>query len=413
MLDPWRFKVFYGGRGGAKSHTFGDVLLMKTAAEKKRVLCAREVQNSIKDSVKRLLDDEIDRLGMRSIFYSTDNEIKNLNTGSLFLFTGLRTNPERIKSYEAIDYCWVEEAESMSERSLDLLIPTIRGENSEIWFSYNPERMSGAVHKKFVINTPPPRSLVRKVTYRDNPWFPSVLDEERKHCLATDPDKYDHIWEGNPVTMSKGSYYGKALTALKAAGRITSVPVDPALLVHTCWDLGMADSTSIWFFQYFNRGPVGEYRWVDYYENSGESLAHYAGVLASKGYNYGKHIGPHDIAVRELGTGKSRIETARGLGLRFDVCPMLPVDDGIDACRGIIPVSWFDAEKCEKGLECLWSYQHEWDEHNNCYKSKPLHDWTSHGADAFRTGAVGFRSPVQVSSLPSSTRNDYRLRRAS
>lgn len=412
LLDPYRFKVFYGGRGAGKSRTFGDVLLINAAAKKKRVLCAREVQNSIKDSVKRLLDDEIDRLEMRSVFYSTDNEIRNVNTGSLFLFTGLRTNPERIKSYEAIDICWVEEAESMSEHSLDLLIPTIRGENSEIWFSYNPERMSGAVHKKFVLNTPPPRSLVKKVTYRDNPWFPSVLDEERKHCLAVDPDKYDHIWEGNPVTMSKGSYYGKALAKLKDQGRITSVPADPALLVHTCWDLGMADSMAIWFFQFHSRGPVGEYRFIDYYENSGEGLAHYAGVLERKGYNYGKHIGPHDIAVRELGTGKSRIETARNLGLRFEVCPMLPVDEGIDACRDIIPVSWFDAEKCEKGLECLWGYQHEWDDRNNCYKNNPLHDWTSHGADAFRTGAVGFRKPATGGPLPSHTSNNYSLRRA-
>ena len=412
LLEPYRFKVFYGGRGGAKSHTFADVLLMLAAAGPLRVLCAREVQNSIRDSVKRLLDDEIDRLGMRGVFTSTDTEIRNANTGSMFLFTGLRTNPERIKSYEGIDVCWVEEAESMSERSLDLLIPTIRGENSEIWFSYNPERMSGAVHKKFVLNSAPPRSLVKKVTWRENPWFPAVLDEERLHCLETDPDKYDHIWEGNPVTMSKGSYYGKALTKLKADGRIGEVPVDPALLVHTAWDLGMGDSTAIWFFQMHRRGPVGEYRFVDYYENSGEGLAHYAGVLERKGYNYGKHIGPHDIAVRELGTGKSRIETARELGIRFDVCPSLSVDDGIDACRGILPVSWFDAKKCEQGLECLWAYQHEWDERNNCYKDRPLHDWTSHGADAFRYAAVGFRAPVE-STTPRQTRatNDFQLRR--
>lgn len=396
LLEPYRYKVFHGGRGGAKSHTFGSVLLMQAAASPKRVLCAREVQNSIRDSVKRLLDDVIDRLGMRSIYTSTDTEIRNVNTGGLFLFTGLRTNPERIKSFEGIDVCWVEEAESMSEHSLDLLIPTIRGENSEIWFSYNPERVSGAVHRKFVVNTPPPNSLVKKVTWRDNPWFPEVLNQERLHCLATDPDKHDHIWEGNPVTIAKGSYYGKALQVAKDAGRIASVPIDPALLVNTAWDLGVGDSTSIWFFQHHRVGPVGEYRFVDYYEASGEGLPHYAGVLASKGYNYGQHIAPHDIAVRELGTGKSRIETAKGLGINFTVCPMLPVDDGIDASRQIIGASWFDSKRCEQGLESLWSYQREWDEKGNCFKSKPLHDWTSHGADALRYAAVGYKGKAEA-----------------
>lgn len=402
LLDPYRYKVFYGGRGAAKSHTYAAVLLMLGAQKGLRVLCAREVQNSIRDSVKRLLDDEIDRMGLRgTIYQSTDFEIRNVNTGGMFLFTGLRSNPERIKSYEGIDICWVEEAESVSERSLDLLIPTIRGENSEIWFSYNPERMAGAVHKKFVLNTPPPRSLVKKVTYRDNPWFPAVLNEERKHCLATDPDKYDHVWEGNPVVIAKGSYYGKALQAAKDSdpSRIGTVPVDPYLLVNTSWDLGIGDSTAIWFFQFHRVGPVGEYRWIDYYEASGEGFPHYASVLASKGYNYGKHIAPHDIAVRELGTGKSRIETAKNLGINFTVCPQIGVDDGIDASRNVIAASWFDAKKCEQGLESLWSYQREWDERGACFKAKPLHDWTSHGADAFRYGAVGLNTkPVEKKS---------------
>lgn len=392
LFEPYRFKVFYGGRGGGKSRAFAGALSVLAASGPERILCAREVQNSIRDSVKRLLDDEIDRLGLRSMYVSTDTEIRCPATGSLFLFSGLRLNPEKLKSFEGITRVWIEEAETVSERSLDLLIPTIRADGSEIWMSYNPDRVNGAVHKKFVLNAPPPRSLVRKVTWRDNPWFPDVLDEERRHCLATDPDKYDHVWEGNPVAVARGSYYGKVLQAAKDAGRIATVPADPALLVHTAWDLGVGDSTAIWFFQFHRVGPVGEFRFIDFYEASGEGLAHYAGVLASKGYNYGKHIAPHDINVRELGSGKSRIETAEGFGIRFDVCPNIPVDDGIEAARQCISSAWFDQTKCGPGLDSLWSYQKEWDDHHGVYRTKPLHDWTSHAADAFRYAAVGFKT---------------------
>lgn len=395
LFEPYRYKVFYGGRGGAKSRSFARALLTLAAAGHERVLCGREVQNSIKDSVKRILDDEIQRLGLQDRFISTDFEIRCPDTESLFIFSGLRLNPEKIKSFEGITKCWVEEAETLSEKSLDLLIPTIRDEGSEIWFSFNPARVNGAVYKKFIIDTPPPRSLVKKVGWRDNPWFPSVLEEERQTMLANDPDKYDHVWEGNPIRVARGSYYARLLDAAEKSGRITKVPVDPSLLVHTAWDIGVGDSTAIWFFQFARTGPVGEYRFIDHYETSGEGLPHYASVLEQKGYNYGKHIAPHDIRVRGFGSGKSRLETARELGIRFDVCPNVGVDDGIDQARGVITQSWFDSKNCSQGLESLWSYQKEFDEINQVFKTKPLHDWTSHSADAFRYAAVGFRPPMQ------------------
>ena len=393
LFEPHRYKVFYGGRGGAKSQTFAIVLLMLGRQRPIRVLCAREVQRSIRDSVKRLLEDEIDRLGLRGFYTSTEMEIRGAN-GTLFIFSGLQ-NPESLKSLKGITHCWLEEAETLSERSLDIIGPTIREEGSEIWVSFNPDRINAPVWQRFVLNQPP-NALVRKVGWQDNPWFPDVLEEERQACLALSAEKYDWIWNGNPREMTEGSYYGKYLLKARDEGRLTTVPVEPSLLVNTAWDLGVGDSTAIWFFQYLPVGGTGEYRFIDYYEASGEGLPHYAEVLAKKGYRYGRHIGPHDLAVREFGSGKSRIETARGLGIDFDVAPNLPVLDGIDAVRSIIGASWFDKDKCAEGLKCLFAYQKERDDQHNCWKRTPLHDWTSHGADAFRYAAVGFLPPVKA-----------------
>lgn len=393
LYKPHRYKVFYGGRGGGKSRAFAMALLLTGTQRPVRVLCAREVQNSIRDSVKRLLDDEIGRLHLESFYQSTDQEIRGLN-GSLFIFSGLRMSPERIKSFEGLTHCWIEEAETVSERSLDLIIPTMRHEGSEIWLSFNPNRVHSPVWQRFVVHQPPENSYVRKVGWRDNPWFPQVLRDEMEYCRRTDPDKYDCVWEGNPQIVAQGSYYGKILQEAEKSKRIGDVPVDPNLMVYTAWDLGMADSTAIWFFQWFNDGTSrGQFRFIDYYEASGEGLIHYAEVLSKKGYRYAQHIAPHDIAVRELGTGKSRMESAAQLGINFITAPQLPVMDGIDSARQVMSCAWFDKERCGKGLSALWGYQREYDDVHACFKTNPLHDWTSHGADAFRYAAVGFVRP--------------------
>ena len=160
LFQPHRYKVFYGGRGGGKSRAFASALLIEGRRRPIRCLCAREVQNSIRDSVKRLLDDEIQRLGMEDFYTSTDSEIRGRN-GSLFIFSGLRTSPEKIKSYEGLTHCWIEEAETVSEKSLDLLIPTMRTHGSEMWISFNPNRVHAPVWQRFIVHTPPPGSYVR------------------------------------------------------------------------------------------------------------------------------------------------------------------------------------------------------------------------------------------------------------
>ncbi len=209
---------------------------------------------------------------------------------------------------------------------------------------------------------------------------PELLAAQR----AMEPEEYEQEFECSFSAALVGAYYGRLMANADSDGRVTKVPYDPALPVETWWDLGVGDSTVIWFAQ--RSGP--QVRLIDYYEASGVGLAHYAKVLQDKPYIYGDHVAPHDIEVRELGSGKSRKETAAGLGVQFKVAPRLSVDDGIDAVRNMLPNCWFDIEKCDKGLEALRQYRKAWDEKGNMFRAAPLHDWTSHAADAFRYGAV-------------------------
>jgi hypothetical protein len=204
-----------------------------------------------------------------------------------------------------------------------------------------------------------------------------------------------------------GSYYGNAMARLLADNKITAVPYEPRLEVHTSWDLGMGDSTSIIFFQRHG----GEIRIIDYYESSGEGLAHYVKILKEKEYIYGEHIAPHDIQVREMGTGKSRLEVARELGIRFRVAANLRIDDGIEAVRTTLPKCFFDEKKCSHLIEALRQYRKDFDEKNKVFRDRPLHDWTSHPADAMRYLAVGLRDQLNMNAkkLPRMADMEYQI----
>lgn len=183
-----------------------------------------------------------------------------------------------------------------------------------------------------------------------------------------------------------GAYYGAAMVKAEREGRITSVPYNESLPVHTAWDLGIDDSMTIWFFQVAGR----EFHFIDYYENSGEGLRHYIKILQERDYVYGQHIAPHDISVKELGTGKSRFEVAKNLGLKFEVAPKLRIDDGIDSVRAIINRCYFDSKKTFRGIQALKNYRKEWNEKDMVFRTNPKHDWSSHAADSMRTFATGF-----------------------
>ena len=208
LRTPARYKVYHGGRGAAKSRTFARMLILRSYERTTRVLCTRELQTSIEDSVHRLLTDTIKELGLDEFFDITRSTITGLN-GSLFLFEGLRFNTKQIKSTEGVDICWVEEADAVSNDSWDLLIPTIRKEGSEIWISFNPDSPDDPTYRRFVTD-PPPGAIVRKVGWEDNPWLPQVLRDEMAYCQAHDPEKYAHVWGGEPsVNTEARVFHGK------------------------------------------------------------------------------------------------------------------------------------------------------------------------------------------------------------
>lgn len=238
-----------------------------------------------------------------------------------------------------------------------------------------------------------------------------LLDQEQiAWYAAKDRDLGPLMKSEHPSTFEEcfektieGSYYASQFMYLRTNHRITAVPYIDGASVDTWWDLGMNDTNCIVFTQDIGR----EIHVIDYYENSGEGLGHYRDVLYKKGYRYGRHVGPHDLSVRELGSGKSRLETAASLGIRFEVAPMMPVLDGIESVRKLLSICWFDEKKCEKLLTHLEHYRKEWDDRLGAYKSSPLHDEHSHGADAFRTLAVkhgiiapGIRSRIESPSSP-------------
>jgi hypothetical protein len=218
---------------------------------------------------------------------------------------------------------------------------------------------------------------------------PVELELARKDMTQ---DEYDQEYECSFEASVKGSIFAAELAAARAAGRVTSVPYDPVLPVDTDWDLGVGDSTSIWFTQSTRSGEV---RVIDYYESSGEGLPFYRAILQARGYTYGVHTAPHDIQVKELGSGRSRLETAQSLGIRFGVAPNIPIEDGIHAARMLLPRCWFDATRCAKGLEALQHYRRDYNSRLNEFKAVPVHDWASHGADAFRYLAVRQQPPKE------------------
>jgi len=230
LFEPHRYKVAHGGRGGAKSWGFARALLIIAYHKPLRVLCAREFQNSIQESVHRLLSEQIEALGLSDHYEVLQSEIRG-NNGSHFVFAGIKTDPNKIKSAEGFDVCWVEEAEKVSAESWNKLIPTIRKPGSEIWVSFNPNLMNDATYQYFVVN-PPPEAMVVQINWRDNPWFPEVLEKERRHLELTDPELYLHVWEGQCLQVGDNQLVGmeEAYAAANRQYLITDYNFAPRVL---------------------------------------------------------------------------------------------------------------------------------------------------------------------------------------
>jgi phage terminase large subunit len=379
LFNPARYKVAYGGRGGAKSWGFARALLIQASSRPLRILCTREVQKSIKDSVHQLLSDQVSALGLDGFFDVLTQEIRGKN-GSRFLFSGLSDQTaESIKSFEGIDIVWVEEAQAVTKRSWNILIPTIRRPRSEIWVSFNPELDTDETYRRFV-SSPAPDSVVVKLTYADNPWFPAELESERQHSQLTDPDEYDNIWEGACKAAVAGAIYAKEVQAAQDQGRVCNVPYDPMLKAHVVCDLGFNDQMSVIVVQ----RQLSEIRVIDYLEDSHRTLDDYSAELRDKRLNWGKLWLPHDAKHKTLAAaGKSTEDLMRKLGWDVGIVPDVGVEPGIKLARMAFARTWFEKTKAERLMECLKRYKRNVPTTTG-EPGAPVHDQYSHGADAFR-----------------------------
>lgn len=430
LFEPHRYKVLYGGRGSGKSWGIARALLIQATQRPLRVLCAREFQASIADSVHQLLSDQIAALGLNHFYNIQNNYITGAN-GSSFSFEGLRRNIKNIKSHEGADIAWVEEAESVTKTSWNILIPTIRKNASEIWVSFNPEFEDDETYQRFVLK-PPKSAVLVYVNHHDNPFFPSVLEDERLSLKERDPDAYDHVWGGQCRRWLDGAIYANELRASYEKDRIRSVPYDPNSKVYTAWDIGSTDDTAIWWYQIVG----GEIHIIESYAKSGGSPSHFAsqitgynttidiidgqpvikqglpleGLEHRREYDYAVHWLPHDAKAKTLAAaGKSveeQLSTALGWG-KVRITPRLSIEDGILAARTTFPRCWFDADACAEGLKALRKYRRELQHDEVSLQKNPKHDWTSHYADAFRYLAIAWREEILPNAKPKGELNAW------
>ena len=405
--DRHRYKVMYGGRGSSKSWTVARKLILRGIENPLLILCARELQKSIKQSVHRLLKDQIKYLGVDGFFEITDNSIKGRN-GTEFIFLGTKHNPEEIKSTEGVDICWIEEAHNLTEASWDIIDPTIRKENSEIWVTFNTRFKFDHLYQLFIAKQPPPHSWVQKVNHNDNPYFPESLQVQMDYMKRVDFEKYLHIWEGDLKILAAGAIFGKQVLKARAENRFCRIPIESGVEVHTFWDLGRNDHTAIWFMQ--NVGK--EYRLVDYYENRMQDIEHYCRVIKGtctqkekdsfnisdndnerrESYIYGTHHMPHDIEHQMLGMTNTRRQQFEAGGVKpIKTVPRIAAkNEAIEMGRQVFNKVWIDTDRCERGIECLSNYRYEYNDDRDTHNQSPHHDWSSNGADAFMQMAQGY-----------------------
>ena len=398
FLERRRFKVAYGGRGGGKSVTIAQILLTLGFMHQLTILCSRIVQRSIKDSVYQVLVEEAEKLGLSEFYSTTQTEIRGAN-GTRFMFYGLHDMPS-IKSMSGINICWIEEADSLTESKMTVLAPTIRGTSSiygdpEIWLSFNPQGEDDYVYEEFCTEDRDD-TIAINVNYRDNPWFPDVLRMDMERMKRTNPSMYEHVWKGRSLGTTEGHIYRKFIQPNQI---IDHISVDAQYPVDTYWDIGVSDDTAIWFVQKI----AGQHRFVHSHASSGEGMKYYADYLKKWGddnrISYAKHYAPHDAGNRKLGyEAESTQDIALKLGIDFEIVPRSDVQAGIDKTRGILPNCVFSKSSCSDGIKALRAYRREFDENKNVYRSNPLHDWSSHYADAFRYFAMSQRD-AKISNL--------------
>jgi phage terminase large subunit len=385
LVPPARYKGAWGGRGGAKSNFFAELMVEYALANPGfRGVCIREIQLTLRDSSKRLIEDKIaafDAWG--NGFESLHDRIVTPGGGSI-VFIGMQdANAESVKSLEGIDIAWVEEAQTLSERSLMLLRPTIRKDGSELWFSWNARRANDPVDAMLRSATPPTGAVVVNANWRDNPWFPSALEQERQDCLRIDPDQYGHIWEGEYVRILKGAYYASQLTAARADNRLDRDLVPEPLLGLTAYiDIGGTGAKSDAFAMWIVQQVRSSVRVLDYYEAQGQPLATHVAWLREKGYRP-HFVLPHDGVTHDRMFKVSAESLLTAAGYRVTVIRNQGAGAAaarIAALRRLFPRIHFD-RKARGGVEALAWYHEKRDETRGIGLG-PEHDHSSHAADA-------------------------------
>lgn len=369
LFDPYRYKVGWGGRGGVKSWSFARALLIQGYERPLRVLCTREVQKSIKDSVHQLLADQIELLGLSGFYEVLQSEIRGRN-GTKFIFSGLSNlTAESIKSFEGVDRVWVEEARNVSKRSWDILVPTIRKDDSEIWVTFNPELDTDETYVRFVESSPK-NAHVAYLSYTQNPWFPKVLEDERQEFLrqvangTREQHEYDNVWLGHCKPAVEGAIYTRQIELMAKEQRYKSLSHNPALFTHVIWDLGY-NGMSIGFVQraandvsIIDHLYLVGYTYEECVREIRAKVAEHGYRIAIDGKTGGKAWLPHDGKQTRPDKGKSPIRQLNDLGLVTDKegIPDLGIDKRIEAGRQMFARTWINQDKCTDLYNSLRRY---------------------------------------------------------
>ncbi len=392
----------YGGRGSGKTRTFAKLSAIRAyiwsrAGREGVIVCGRQFMNSLQDSsmqeVKAAIRSE---KWLEDHFDIGEKYIRTKDGRISYAFVGLDRNVESIKSKAQILLCWIDEAEPVSEEAWEVLIPTIREVDSELWVTWNPKRATSATSKRFR-DTIDPRTKVVELNWKDNPWFPDILERVRIKDMEERPDTYPHIWEGEFVTVVSGAYIARDITKAKAEGRFCRVAPDPLMTLRVFVDIGgtgaNADAFTMWVAQFVGR----EIRVLDYYESVGQPLGTHLAWLRGKGYTPDKaQIWlPHDGASNDKVYDASYESALKAAEYKVTVVPNQGKGAAmarVEAVRRIFAMCWFNVETTQPGIDALGWYHEKRDAVRNVGLG-PDHDWSSHGFDSFGLMAVAYEIP--------------------
>jgi phage terminase large subunit len=411
LIQPSRYKGAWGGRGSGKSQFFAEKLIEDAVAEPGdsgeglRAVCIREVQKDLAQSSKALIESKVKKFRLTEAQgFKIYRDVIATPRDGIFIFKGMNDyTSDSIKSLEGFKRAWWEEAQTATQYSLNLLRPTIRSQDSELWFSWNPKRKTDPIDVMLRGEETPTDAVVIKANWRDNPWFPKELEQERLDCLRMQPEQYDHIWEGGYVSVIDGAYYAKSIIDARQQGRIGRVPADPLMTYRMFFDIGgtgaRADAVAIWVAQFIGK----EIRALNYYEAVGQPLAVHLAWARANGYMPDKAQVwlPHDGETHDKVHDVSYASAIRDAGYRVTVVPNQgkgAAKARIEAGRRLFNSIWFNEETTSAGIDALGWYHEKKDEQRNIGLG-PEHDWASHGADAFGLMCISYEPPKSSSPI--------------